>query len=41
MIRDLLLEDPDDEALRPFLETGPFPAVERGYRLPMAGHGDH
>ncbi|MAF67423.1 MAG: hypothetical protein CMJ84_17420 [Planctomycetes bacterium] len=41
MIRDLLLEDPDDEALRPFLGTGPFPAVERGVHLPAPVHGGH
>ena len=35
MIEDLLLEDPDREHLKPYLEIGPLPAVPTGY-IPLA-----
>lgn len=35
MIEDLLLEDPDREHLKPYLEIGPLPAVPTGY-TPLA-----
>ncbi len=41
MIRDLLLEDPDDEPLHAYLGTGPFPAPSSGVHLPQPAHEGH
>ncbi|MCH2105534.1 MAG: hypothetical protein MK291_02700 [Planctomycetes bacterium] len=44
MIEDLLLEDPDREHLKPYLEIGPLPPVPTGY-IPLGsgvgGRDDH
>ena len=44
MIEDLLLEDPDREHLKPYLEIGPLPPVPTGY-TPLSsgagGRGEH
>jgi hypothetical protein len=40
MIEDLLLEDPDREHLRPYLETGPLPSAPTGY-TPLEATGGH
>jgi hypothetical protein len=39
MIEDLLLEDPDREHLKPYLEIGPLPAAPTGY-IPLAPSGE-
>lgn len=38
LVRELLLEDPGDEELRPYLGTAPLPPLPRGYR-PLFGDG--
>jgi len=40
MIEDLLLEDPDREHLKAYLEIGPLPAVPTGY-TPLGTMGSH